>query len=194
MSKLPQLFATVLLAFAAVSVQAAPVLIDFEGVAPAGSQFAVGNNYMENGYSLQNGAGSGDAAIIGQVYQNRSGSDYYTWNSQSNNQVFLTNIGGFTFSLASLDVGSKSGGSTANFDIIGNFAAGGSITYNVRQVNSFTDLNLTGFNGLSSVQFKFISGDYGAIDNLAVNVPEPGSIALLGLALVGMGAMRRRKS
>ena len=194
MKKFAQLLATVSITLAAACAQAVPMLIDFQGVAPARDQFAVGNNYQENGYQLHNGANSSDAAIIGQVSQNTSGSDYYTWNSQSSNQVFLTNIGGFNFSLDSLDVGSKSGRSTANFDIIGNYASGGSITYDVRNANAFTPLILTGFNALSSVQFEYISGDFGAIDNLAVNVPEPGSIALLSLGLLGLGAMRRRKA
>lgn len=194
MSKIAQLFAAVLIASAAAGAQAAPVLIDFQGVAPAGAQFGVGNDYIEDGYKIHNGAGALDAAIIGSGAQNTSGSDYYTWNSQLTNQAILTNLGGFDFSFGSLNVGSKSGSIAANFDIIGYYAAGGSITYNVRNVSAFTALSLSGFNGLSSVQFKFISGDFGAIDNLAVNVPEPASIALLGLGLLGLGAMRRRKA
>lgn len=194
MTKFAQLFATILIASATVGVQAAPVLIDFQGVASSGSQFPVGNNYLENGYKLNNGASASDAAVISHVSQNTSGSDYYTWNSQATNQVFLTNIDGLSFSMGSLDVGSKNGSSIANFDIIGHYAAGGSLTYNVRNVNAFTGLTLIGFDGLSSVQFKYISGDFGAIDNLTVNVPEPSSIALLGLGLLGLGAMRRRKA
>jgi hypothetical protein len=172
---------------------AAPVVIDFEGVATPGEQTAVGNNYAENGFNFFNPGAPNDAAIIGQVSQNTSGSDYYTWNSPAaNNPVTLTALVGSGFSLLSLDVGSKSGFSFANFDIIGDYVGGGSITFNVLGASNFTNVALTGFSDLSNVKFAFVSGDYGAIDNLVTSVPEPMSVTLVGLGLLGLALARRR--
>ena len=36
------------------------------------------------------------------------------------------------------------------------------------------------------------TSDYLGIDTLAVNVPEPGSVALMGVALAGLVASRRK--
>lgn len=172
---------------------AAPVVIDFEGVAAPGVQTPVGNNYAEDGFNLFNPGAPSDAAIIGQVTQNTSGSDYYTWNSPAlNNPVTLTDLIGSAFSLFSLDVGSKSGTSLANFDIIGDYVGGGSITFNVLGASTFTNVALAGFSDLSSVRFAYVSGDFGAIDNLVASVPEPMSAALVGLGLLGLALTRRR--
>ena len=168
-------------------------LIDFEGVAASGQQLGVGNNYLEEGFNFFNPGDPTDAAIVGQPTQNTSGSDYYTWNSPvGNNPITLTNLLGSVFGLETLDVGSKSGSNAANFDIIGYFAAGGSVLANVTGSTAFTNLNL-GWTGLSYVEFYYRSGDFGAIDNLVVNVPEPGTLALLGIGLFGMALARRKK-
>jgi len=50
-------------------------------------------------------------------------------------------------------------------------------------------LNWTGINN-----FSILSGHNILIDDLAVNVPEPGTLALFGIGLFGMGLARRKKA
>jgi hypothetical protein len=190
-----KLFVTVAATFAFASAASA-VIIDFQGVAASGVQQAVGNNYIEDGFKLFNPGSPSDAAIVGQPSQNTSGSDYYTWNSPTgNNPITLTTIGGISFNLASLDVGSK-GGSAANFNITGFVSGGGTLFTGITGASAFSNVTLNWAN-LTRVEFSFVSGDFGAIDNLSVNasVPEGGpTLAMLGLTLGGIVLLQRKLS
>jgi len=56
---------------------------------------------------------------------------------------------------------------------------------------------LAGFTNLTSVDLRYVSGDFGAIDNLVLNnttVPEPMTVAMVGLGLLGVSLTRRRKA
>ena len=171
-------------------------LIDFEGVATASTQLGVGNNYIEEGFNFFNPGATTDAAIIGQPFQNTTGSDYYTWNSPTgNNPVTLTSLLGSTFDLFSLDVGTKDN-TLGSFDITGFFSGGGSVVHNVIDASAFTGISLNWIN-LDRVEFSYVSGNFGAIDNLVIDsasVPEPATILLLGLGLAGLGFSRRTKA
>jgi hypothetical protein len=61
-------------------------------------------------------------------------------------------------------------------------------------VNTITP-NFYGFNGILFDEIRVSDSDFMLIDNLQFSqaVPEPGTLALLGIGLLGMGAARRRK-
>lgn len=132
-----------------------------------------------------------------------NGTDYL----MSYQNITITKTGGGTFSLNSLDMapwedysyidqavltGARSGSGSVSKTVT--FASATQNSDNVSG-NDFTNYLLSGFDNLTSVTISHASG-YLAIDNVKFNetsaVPEPSSIALLGLAFAGFAAVRRR--
>ena len=150
-----------------------------------------------------NTLGFGTAAPFSSGGLDFSGSSTYVWfgpNYNANNgtnslisgystSLTITKTGGGLFSIDQLDAGLSwyTGLTSLNISV-------GSDVISLGQ--SYQTYSFTNINNVTSVTVAFAPGDgYFAIDNIVWNdnpVPEPGSLTLLGLALLGLVAARRR--
>ena len=100
---------------------------------------------------------------------------------------------GYSFDLTSFDASSlynAAGVLTLN----GTLAGGGSVSQNINLTSDLTTINVTGMDGLSSLDFTF-DGQFAPfdIDNITVNViPIPAAVWLFGSAMGLLTFMRRR--
>ena len=167
-------------------------VVDFEDVAVSTGTFVGGYPYSvsSNGCDV-----AGTDATWSGLENGYDGSDNGTTHFFGSD---VTMTCGGTFDLISFDLG-------VDWNILASpllvrvdlfYAAGGSnwVTAPVGPDFGFSTWSAgpTSF-GLSSVVFS-TDGTLFSVDNLVVRaVPEPGTLALLGIGLLGMGAARRRK-
>lgn len=181
---------------------AAPVTMGFEGVVDDGGQALPIAPYSEVGYQLVNLAPDlYSDGIFGKDASNSNGSATFvfcSYDSSCRPGTAIKLTGPQPFSLKSIEVGNwERSGTPGSMELIGTLVGGGTVSTLLGISDIWSAHLLAGFDNLSSVEFRGLGTYAVAFDNLVLDashsVPEPGSLALLSLAVAGLGLRGRRR-
>ena len=191
--------AAAFLALAASSSMAA--VITFDSLARNDAGLGVVTAYEEAGFLV-----TGNMGTIGSQFPGAYAGSPALFIGAETLAATLAKVDGGTFSLNAIDLSPLAPSwypGRANVTFTGNVHGGGTVTqsFTVGSTLGFETFKFTGFDKLDSVSWVQEAPSH-QFDNIVVAesasesaaVPEPGTLALFGVALAGIGALRRKAS
>jgi hypothetical protein len=198
-----KLFSLIVIAFGFASGCANAEIITFEDV--VANNTSILGSQTSNGYKFEPTAVTNDLVFVhrnggpcggGCVDNGTKALGVFNTDQSAPFEVRMTAVDGSTFSLLSFDYSELFKFTTSpggNIVLTGSLFGGGTVTasFAIDQISeSYQTANVVGFSNLTSVLF---SSDrfFPTYDN--ITVPEPGSVALVGVAIASLGFTRRKK-